>query len=185
LLIKTDSLGNELWRTTWGGYFDDCGNNLAATPDGGVIACGCFSSEPPEGNESITFGYIRKMDGARNLVWDKTYPRKTTAEGGSVRSFAVCRVLENGNIAAAGWGYALEGNSTTVGRRTPWIVILDEHGIELMNRPYTSILGPKTNAEFQDIQPTADGGFIAGGTYYPRRYGQSRCVYCKAGRTWL
>jgi len=166
LLIKTDSLGNELWRTTWGGYFNDCANNLAATPDGGVIACGCVSSEPPEGNDEVTYGYIRKMDSEGNLVWDKTYPRKTTAEGGSVRSFAVCRVLDNGNVVAAGWGYAPEADSV-ISRRAPWVAILDQNGNELMNRPYTSFLGPKTNAELQDIQPTADGGFIAGGTYYP------------------
>jgi hypothetical protein len=72
LLIKTDSLGNELWRTTWGGYFDDCANNLAATPDGGVIACGGISEESSSGNMQVAQGYVRKMDAEVNLVWDKT-----------------------------------------------------------------------------------------------------------------
>jgi hypothetical protein len=165
LLIKTDSLGNELWRTTWGGYFDDCANNLAATPDGGVIACGCISAEPPE-SDGYTFGYIRKMNSLGELVWDFTFPDKSLNEGSRTSSYAVCRVLENGNIIAVGTGYAWASDSIT-DRIVPRAIILDKNGNVLMERAYTSLVGGYSSAEFQDIQPTADGGFIAGGTYYP------------------
>lgn len=166
LLIKTDSLGNELWRTTWGGYFDDCANNLAATPDGGVIACGCFSSEPPNGNENVVFGYIRKMDSNGNLIWDYKFPDKSLNQGGRANTYNVCRVLENGNIVAVGSGYNWNADSLT-DRIAPRAIILDKNGKVLMERAYTSLIGDYSSAEFQDIQPTADGGFIAGGTYYP------------------
>jgi hypothetical protein len=165
LLIKTDSLGNELWRTTWGGYFNDCANNLAATPDGGVIACGCISAEPPE-SDGYTFGYIRKMNSLGELVWDFTFPDKSLNEGSRTSSYAVCRVLENGNIIAVGTGYAWASDSIT-DRIVPRAIILDKNGNVLMERAYTSLVGGYSSAEFQDIQPTADGGFIAGGTYYP------------------
>ena len=166
LLIKTDSLGNELWRTTWGGYFDECTNNLAATPDGGVIACGCISEESSSGNWQVAQGYVRKMDAEGNMVWDKTYDWQSALVGGSVHSFNVVRVLENENIIVVGSGAKLNVD-TTGSRTTPWAVIFDKNGNVLMERAYTSLVGGYSSAEFQDIQPTADGGFIAGGTYYP------------------
>ena len=166
LLIKTDSLGNELWRTTWGGYFNDCANNLAATPDGGVIACGCISEESSSGNMQVAQGYVRKMDSEGNLVWDKTYDWQSVLLGGSVHSFSVVRVLENENIIVVGSGAKLNVD-TTASRNVPWAVIFDKNGNVLMERAYTSLVGDYSSAEFQDIQPTVDGGFIAGGTYYP------------------
>ncbi len=166
LLIKTDSLGNELWRTTWGGYFNDCANNLAATPDGGVIACGCISEEFSNGNSNVAQGYVRKMDAEGNLVWDKKFDWQSALLGGSVHSFSVVRVLENENIIVVGSGAKLNVD-TTESRTTPWAVIFDKNGNVLMERAYTGLVGDYSSAEFQDIQPTADGGFIAGGTYYP------------------
>jgi hypothetical protein len=166
LLIKTDSLGNELWRTTWGGYFNDCANNLAATPDGGVIACGCISEEFSNGNSNVAQGYVRKMDAEGNLIWEKTYDWQSALVGGSAHTFNVVRVLDNENIMVVGSGAKLNVD-TTGSRTTPWAVIFDKNGNVLMERAYTSLAGDYSSAEFQDIQPTADGGFIAGGTYYP------------------
>ncbi len=165
LLIKTDSLGNELWRTTWGGYFDDYANNLAATPDGGVIACGCISEESSSGNMQVAQGYVRKMDAEGNLVWDKTYPYKAPLQGGSPISFSVVRVLDNENILVVGSGYKINVDSSSF-QTVPWAAIFDKNGNVLMERAYTSLVGGYSSAEFQDIQPTSDGGFIAGGTYY-------------------
>jgi hypothetical protein len=166
LLIKTDSNGNELWRTTWGGYFNDCANNLAATPDGGVIACGSISEEFSNGNSNVAQGYVRKMDAKGNLVWDKTYPYKAPLQDGSPISFNVVRVLANENVLVVGSGYKINVDSSSF-QTVPWAVIFDKNGKELMERAYTSLVGGYSSAEFQDIQPTADGGFIAGGTYYP------------------
>ena len=167
LLIKTDSLGNEEWRTTWGGYYNDCANNLAVTDDGGVIACGCISEESG-GNSNIAQGYIRKMDAQGNLVWDKTYDWESVLDGGSFHSFSTSRVLENGNIIVVGFG-ARPNIDTTASRNVPCAVVFDKNGNVLMERSYTSLVGGFSSAVFQDIQPTSDGGFIAGGTYYPRQ----------------
>jgi hypothetical protein len=106
------------------------------------------------------------MNSLGELVWDFTFPDKSLNEGSRTSSYAVCRVLENGNIIAVGTGYAWASDSIT-DRIVPRAIILDKNGNVLMERAYTSLVGGYSSAEFQDIQPTADGGFIAGGTYYP------------------
>lgn len=161
LLIKTDSEGNEEWRKHWGKLHGECNWNVEPTPDGGYVTCGCLSDD---NNNQASNGYIRKVNANGNLEWDAEF--KKDMDNGNPWVFRMCRVMSNGNIVAAGNGY------TKTFQQVPWLVILSPKGKLLMSRGYTSFLGGdttgnQTDADFEDIRLTIDGGFIAGGTYYP------------------
>ena len=163
ILIKTDSLGNEQWRSTWGGYYSDCAWNVEPLDDGGAVICGCVSNN--ESTEQIE-GYIRRIDPFGGLVWEKAYDFIHPLEGGWPNVFNMCRVLPNGNIVTAGVGQTIAADSAS-GREAPWLTILSPTGKVLMDRAYNSIIGTHSSASFQDIRLTQDGGFIAGGYYLP------------------
>lgn len=163
ILIKTDSLGNEQWRSTWGGYYSDCAWNVEPLADGGAVICGCVSNN--ESTEQIE-GYIRRIDPFGGLVWEKAFDFIHPLEGGWPNVFNMCRILPNGNIVTAGSGQIVTTDSIS-GREVPWLTILSPSGEVLMDRAYISIIGTHSSAVFQDIRLTQDGGFIAGGTYNP------------------
>ena len=67
-LIKTDENGDTLWTKTYGGIYDDIGESVAQTQDGGYIIAGW--------TESFVAGhkdyYLIKTDSAGDTVWTKT-----------------------------------------------------------------------------------------------------------------
>lgn len=66
IVIRTDSLGNELWRKYYGGNNSDYGISIITTPDNGFLI----------GSESNSFGgdydsYVIKTDSLGNVEWTK------------------------------------------------------------------------------------------------------------------
>lgn len=159
LLIKTDSVGNELWRKTWGNETNDCAWNVETTPDDGIIACGCLSISD---NDYEKRGYLRKMSATGQVVWHREFFLDSLQQGPLV--FRMCRVLDNGNIVAVGEGSAKHGLDYSL---VPWFVMLDPDGNVLVSRPYTSIITGESLARIYDIHPTSEGGFITAGEYLP------------------
>ena len=90
-LIKTDSLGNTLWSTTYGGDSSDVGRSVAQTLDGGYIIAGETWSFDP-GTSDV---YVIKTDSLGNVLWDTTY-------GGSFNDFgySVQQTSDSGYIIA-------------------------------------------------------------------------------------
>ena len=68
-LIRTDSVGNVLWDTTYGGSNDDIGISLDQTSDGGYILVGWTWSFGAGGMDL----YLIKTDSLGNTLWDITY----------------------------------------------------------------------------------------------------------------
>ncbi|MDF9796530.1 hypothetical protein OKW21_001793 [Catalinimonas alkaloidigena] len=74
-VIKTDELGNELWRKEYGGRGPDNLANTIATDDGGFILAGHSGSadgdktEPSAGANDY---WLLKIDAEGNILWDKT-----------------------------------------------------------------------------------------------------------------
>ena len=133
---------------------------MDVSKNGDIVTFGCFTTEF---NTSLR-GYIRKMDDSGSLIWDRIFERDLVK--GYPRFFRAGLVLTNGRIIAAGPGSIAFSDSNA--HNAPWVVILDSNGKVLSNRGYTSIFnGPLSAAEFEDIRPTVDGGFIAGGMYLP------------------
>ena len=73
LLIKLDSLGNELWQKDYGNASDEeLGYSVATTPDGGYILGGIRLV--PGGNPWLSERpYVIKTDSVGNMEWEQVY----------------------------------------------------------------------------------------------------------------
>ncbi|MCF6331693.1 MAG: T9SS type A sorting domain-containing protein [Draconibacterium sp.] len=68
-IIKTNSLGEEIWLKTFGGASHDWAKEIIAAPGGGYYVCGSTQSE---GAGSFDF-FLMKIDDNGNKLWSKTY----------------------------------------------------------------------------------------------------------------
>lgn len=86
MLIKTDNVGNQIWRQEFGGDNFDVGYSIDQTNDGGYIIAGWTNSFG-----SGSDGWMIKTDEEGNKMWDKTfgphgsfYSVEQTKEGGYI-----------------------------------------------------------------------------------------------------
>jgi len=115
-LIKSDSLGNEIWNKTYGGTADDTASSVNVTSDGNLIITGMTESFGSEGKEVWLF----KTDTDGNVLWEHTF-------GGSGDDVA------NSVQQTADGGYILAGytDSFGAGGKDTWIIKTDENGTEI------------------------------------------------------
>jgi PKD repeat protein len=103
LLLKTDSLGNELWQKKYGGWYQDIAYNVIELYDGGFAAAG-YSKRLIEVNGFPDFTldfYIVRTDQNGNKLWDKRF----VSEYGTNVSFIT--QLSDSNLLLTG-SYRLE-----------------------------------------------------------------------------
>lgn len=84
LLIRTDSLGNDLWRKYIGGTGRDYGNSVVQTPDGGFAVTGYTLSYGAGGDDV----WLVKTDSLGNTEWIKTY-------GGTASDVGYCLIISS------------------------------------------------------------------------------------------
>ena len=70
LLIKTDSVGNEVWSKTFGGSYDDEGYKARETSDGGFILIGKYV---PDNDSTATNAYLVKTNSSGDSLWTKKF----------------------------------------------------------------------------------------------------------------
>ncbi len=129
-IIKTDSLGNQLWKTYIStGYYGNAGQ-IEETPDHGFLICGYRSS--------FTTGYgdpfIIKTDSAGNLEWLKILGNTNQLDGDA----ALAITQDSNYIIALGYG------TSTVGNNDYWygrlnIIKYSPDGTQIWNRMYDTI----------------------------------------------
>ncbi len=114
LLVKTDSLGNELWRQEYGGSYRDIGWTVELTPDGGFIIGG---DSYQDGTLDSRSGIIIKVDSAGNVEWDKLI-----GSGLDDGVFNVNTTMDD--------GYVVWGNLDTLNPQVPiaYVAKLDLNG---------------------------------------------------------
>lgn len=71
-IIKCDSAGNILWEKCFGGPDYEYIRSVAASFDGGVIACG-YSKGGISGSHGMDDAFVVKLDAQGNLEWQKCY----------------------------------------------------------------------------------------------------------------
>jgi len=178
-LIKTDSLGNDIWKKTFGGQKDDSANSVQPTPDGGYILAGVTESFGAGGKDA----WLIKTDSLGNDLWKKTFGGwnddsarsiQITADGGYILAGETMSFSDQGKEALQ---YLQQ---TGVSEITPWrvfprdrrynidnyawLVKTDAYGNELWNQTYGKTMESGCygydDYSAHSVHPTFDGGYI-------------------------
>jgi PKD repeat protein len=146
-LVKTDSLGNELWNKTFGGGDDDEGQSVQQTADGGYIITG-WTKSYGSGMKDI---WLIKTDSLGNELWNKIFGGGNDDAGTSVQ-----QTTDGGYIIA---GYT---SSFGTGSVDVWLIKTDNSGIQEWNKQF----GGYSSDGAWSVQQTSDGGYIVTGWTY-------------------
>ncbi|MFQ5906037.1 MAG: T9SS type A sorting domain-containing protein [bacterium] len=148
-IIKTDSLGNAVWDSTYGGSLDDAAYSVRQTPDGGYIITGSTSSFTASGDV-----YCIKTDSLGNIVWDTTYGGVSYDEGNSVA------LTSDGGYVVAGRSFSFGAGFGDV-----YLVKIGALGNTLWDTTYG---GDSANVG-RSVQQTPDQGYVIAG--YTQSFG--------------
>ena len=139
-LIKTDADGNKQWSRTFGGSFNDYGNSVQQTTDGGYIIAG--TTYPSDIYNSEV--YLLKTDANGSELWSRTFGGPLHDGGSSVQ-----QTIDG--------GFIITGYTDSYGGI--YLIKTDANG---------SVEWSKTRADLGgdaggSVQQTSDGGFIIAG----------------------
>ncbi len=90
-LVKTDSLGNEVWSKTFGGTNEEQGHSVQQTSDGGYIIVGStfsLGTGDRAGYVEESDVYLVKTDSSGNTLWSQTFGSTGSDAGLSVQQTA-------------------------------------------------------------------------------------------------
>jgi hypothetical protein len=164
-LVKVTAAGAPQWQEQVGcaspqgapGDYAD-GVSVQQTSDGGYVVaggtidCGSVTSCPPLSGRSCAL--VEKLDAAGKLTWARAYQA-----GFAGSDISQIRQTTDG-------GYIAAGSFTDASQNTGALLLkLDSAG----NVQWQQDLGPAgstTQAYFNTVQQTADGGYVAAGAYY-------------------
>src|SRR6056297_3346001 len=149
------------WDNTIGGADNEVLTSIQQTADGGYILGGYsvsnISADKSENNLGSFDYWVVKLDALGNIEWDNTiggagddfFPSiQQTADGGYILGG-----ISNSNISA-------DKSENSLGNVDYWVIKLDALGtIE-----WDNTIGGGFTDYFSQIQQTADGGYILGGT---------------------
>ena len=146
-LVKTDNFGNISWIKTYGGSNYDMSFAVQQTTDGGYIVAGRTDSFGAGASDFI----LLKTNSDGDSLWAKTY-------GGTAdeRAFAVHQTQDGGYILA-GYTHSFGEGSTDF-----YLVRTDSNGDTIWTRTH----GGNHEEMLNDLELTADGGFVAIGHTY-------------------
>jgi hypothetical protein len=143
LLVRTDSLGNTIWRRTYGDTLSDGAQGLRQTPDGG-FAFTAYIINRQTTEQAVVF----KVDSLGNVQWVDS--GRTRAAGSDVELTA-----DGGYISVGSFGPPLIDDTIYLRKldalgNCEWDVVLPA----LRSREWT---GPRLS-----VQQTSDGGYVTG-----------------------
>ncbi|MDX1911395.1 MAG: hypothetical protein SFV22_07910, partial [Saprospiraceae bacterium] len=153
-VIKLDSEGKIEWQKEYGGTGLDRANEIIQTPDGGYLFCGHTTST--DGDVNVNYGiydvWVVKLSNTGAIEWQQVM-------GGSGQDSGIFMTLHSeGGCLVTGLLGSQEypGNH---GSMDFWVIRLSESGEIIWQRAY----GGSGQDFGRCIQPTRDGGYIAGG----------------------
>lgn len=153
-LVRTDSLGNQLWGKTYGGSGYEEPYKIIRASDGGLVLCGNSNSWSGSINP-----YIIKTDSTGVIQWSKSY-----SFGNDGNFYAKC--IRESNEG----GFAVACSTTEVNNALYAMAMkLDSAGNFLWARKYGNSTPVQCN--FQSLLPMPDGGFaLTGSSDFPDPY---------------
>ncbi|KYK24758.1 hypothetical protein AYK25_01640 [Thermoplasmatales archaeon SM1-50] len=155
-LIKTDSAGNEIWNSTFGGIQYDRGFSVQQTTDSGYILTGYTVSYDADGTGCDIWLIKTDVNGIEE--WHQTF-----GGTGISNKFDMAYSVQQTNDG----GYIIIGDTEIyfVAESDIWLIKTDANGNEEWNR----IFGGVTADRGRSVQQTNDMGYIiTGWTTYHR-----------------
>jgi hypothetical protein len=146
-LIKTNSLGQQIWSKTYGGSAEDKANCVIQTEDGGYILTG-FTVSFGDGDGDV---YVIKTDSLGDTVWTRTYGGVGNEDGNSIHQ------TSDGGYIIAGFT-----NSFGAGLTDVYLIKTDSTGQVL----WTGTYGGADYDEGNSVDETSDGQYIVAGSTF-------------------
>ena len=149
LLIKTDSLGNLEWDTTYGGSGDESGFGVIVCNDNGYLLSGFTNSFGAGGNDA----YIIKVNETGTVQWSQTYGDANDNGG-----FHISQTSDGGYICAGAlFQFTL---STSFDQTKAYLMKIDSVG----NIEWDKTYGPTRFASGGgEVHELPDGSFVTAG----------------------
>ncbi len=142
-LMKRDSLGNYIWRKTYGGNDWDFAYSVVQTHDSGYVFCG----ETYNNTNGYSDVYVVKTNPIGDTIWTKTFGGSLIDKGNSVIETSDSNIVVAGII------------NTTTDSTQAYLIKLSSAGILL----WDSIYGTINYDEINGVIETNDGGFVMTG----------------------
>ena len=154
-VLELDSIGNIIWKKSYGGSDFDKLNSMIQTPDGGYLFVGNTSSNDGD-LQNLNFfpyniGWIVKIDSIGNIEWQKLI-------GGSEYDelFNVSLTSDNGFIVG-GSSTSTDGDvQGNIWGECVWIIKLTSYGVIQWHK----CIGIDNFNKAKDIKQCSDGGYI-------------------------
>ncbi len=158
-VVKTDSLGQEQWRRTFGtATQNDLLAAVCALRDGTYIVATNVGTRQVNGTQLYRYD-VHHLDSAGQTIWS----RRLGPEGRSNELYTT-HELADGSIVIAGQQNRLDGSQ----RPEAIIFKLCADGDTLWYRTHRILNGPDSHNYLRDLRPTPDGGFVAAGFLFSR-----------------
>ena len=143
-LLKIDSIGNQIWQSTFGGLAEDVGYSVANTNDGGFIVASQTRSYGKGGSD----GMIVKFDKNGQKEWNKVF-------GGKGMDYFKSIANNSFDGFIVGGGTRSFNNGDSQG----WALLVDQKGFPIWEKTF----GDNGEDGFNMISPTRDNSFIGVG----------------------
>jgi hypothetical protein len=166
-IIKTDSLGNQQWKKTYG-------NPLYCNLDAMVCLSSdsCILASYILGNSGIPYNnsqaYLTKIDLNSNEKWNK---KIGIMQPNNWVSWIYS--IKNDGIIVSG-GHRVKD---TVNKVVGWLFKLNDNGDSLWYREYAKIQGPDDANQLWHFTPTPDKGFACAGSLFPNSAGGTQDIW--------
>ena len=161
MLIKTDSIGNELWRNFYGGDKHSFGKKLINFDNNSYLIVGS-SLNNTNGNFDIT---LDKIDSLGNLIWHRNY-------GGSSYDYGNAIAINSlGEILIVGYSNSFSTNENP----DLYIIKTDNNGNEI----WSNFLGGDNSDYGNDVKFLANNEIALLGTTFSTYNGNSNILFHK------
>ncbi|MCB2229974.1 T9SS type A sorting domain-containing protein [bacterium] len=159
-VVRTNTVGDTLWTSTYGGSRADLGQTIEIAPDGGFLIAGATASY----GAGFYDCYLVRTDPDGVQLWHDWY-------GGAKddRAYSLCPLSDGG------WMLAGTTESSGAGKIDLYLTRLTSEGVVMWNRT----LGGSESDYARSIVSTDDGNLIAAGYSYSYACGGSDVYLAK------